>query len=142
MPTNAKVFLDTNVIVYAFDDRERRKQVRAWELLEEAGRGGRSVISTQVLQEFYVIVTRRLPRPLPEEEAERILRLLAKLPVIQVDPPMVLAAAGASRQERLSFWDALIVRAAVEADCSDLFSEDLQDGRKFGPVVVRNPFRQ
>ncbi len=61
--------------------------------------------------------------------------------MVQVDTPMILAAAEASRQEQLSFWDAVIVRAAVEADCSELFSEDLQDGRKFGSVVVRNPFR-
>ena len=137
---SAKVFLDTNVIVYAFDDRDRRKQARAWELLREAGRSGRSIISTQVLQEFYVIVTRKLSRPLPEDEAERALGLLAKLPVVQVDTPMILSAVRTSRQEQLSFWDALIVRAAIEAGCSELLTEDLQDGRQFGSLVLRSPF--
>jgi predicted nucleic acid-binding protein len=136
-----RVFLDTNLIVYAFDDRNRSKQARAWRLLEEAGQDGRAVISTQVLQEFYVIVTRKLVRPLPEDEAEHALRLLARLPVVQVDTPMVLSAARMSRQERLSFWDALIVKAAIEGGCSELLSEDFQDGRKFGALSIRSPFR-
>ena len=91
-------------------------------------------------EEFYVIVTRKLARPLPEDEAERALGLLAKLPVVQVDTPMILSAVRMSRQEQLSFWDALIVRAAIEAGCSELLTEDLQDGRQFGSLVLRSPF--
>ena len=136
----ARAFFDTNVLVYAFDTRERAKQARAWELLQQAGRGGWGVISTQVLQEFYVIVTRKLERPLPEERAEHVLHLLAELPIVQVDTPMILSAARLSREEKLSFWDALIIRTATDGGCAELLSEDLQDGRTFGPLAVRNPF--
>lgn len=138
---SARIFLDTNVLVYAFDDRDRGKQERSWHLLGQAGMEGRSILSTQVLQEFYVIVTRKLERPLAQDTAEEALRLLAKLPVVQVDTPMILSAVRTSRQEKLSFWDALIIRAAVEGGCSELLTEDFQHGRRIEWLLVRNPFR-
>lgn len=138
---SARIFLDTNVLVYAFDDRDRGKQERSWHLLGQAGMEERSILSTQVLQEFYVIVTRKLERPLAQDTAEEALRLLAKLPVVQVDTPMILSAVRTSRQEKLSFWDALIIRAAVEGGCSELLTEDFQHGRRIEGLLVRNPFR-
>jgi predicted nucleic acid-binding protein len=99
------------------------------------------VLSTQVLQEFFVTVTRKLARPLPADEAEAALRRLAEPPVVAVDPDQILAAAVSSRRDRISFWDALILTAASVAGCEEVLSEDLQHGRSFGRVRVVNPFR-
>jgi predicted nucleic acid-binding protein len=135
---SGRCFVDTNVLVYCFDGSEREKQRRALGLLEDQQLD--LVVSTQVLQEFYVTVTRKLASPLPEAEAERAVRELSTLPVVQIDAPMILAAIATSRTHRLSFWDALILEAARGADCVELLTEDLQEGFTLGPVKVVNPF--
>jgi len=86
-------FFDTNVLVYLFDTSNRKKQRRARELLEQQGSSGEALLSTQVLQEFYVAVTRKLVRPMTETLALKALRDLTALPIVQVDTEMVVAAA-------------------------------------------------
>jgi predicted nucleic acid-binding protein len=135
-----RVFLDTNVVVYAFDACDRTKQERAWAVLDELRSTGRVALSTQVLQEFYVTVVRKLERPLEAEDAERAVAQLARMHVHQIDTETVLAAVALCRREHISLWDALIVQAATESGCTRLLSEDLQHGRQFGPVRVENPF--
>ncbi len=135
-----KVFIDTNVLVYAFDQSSPPKQRRAQTLIAEHGRAGTIVLSTQVLQEFYVNVTRKLPKPLPESDAEANVRDFTAFDVVQVDSAMVLRAITTSRAERLSLWDALIVAAAQARACRRLLTEDLQHGRQFGSLRVENPF--
>ena len=98
------------------------------------------VVSTQVLQEFYVSVTRKLARPLPPDDAVAATRGIGAYQVTQVDPPMVFTAITLHQKEKISFWDALIVRAARESGCELLLSEDLQHGRRFGKLTVKNPF--
>jgi predicted nucleic acid-binding protein len=137
-----RTFFDTNVLVYLFDADSPDKQARAREALQQALERGAVVISTQVLQEFFVTVTRKLARPLPAAEAEAALRRLMELPVVQVDPDLILAAAVSARRDRISFWDALILATASAADCGEVLSEDLQHGRSFGRVRVVNPFRE
>ena len=137
----SRTFFDTNVLVYLFDADAPEKQAGARESLETALERGTVVVSTQVLQEFFVTVTRKLARPLPAAEAESALRRLMELPVVQVDPDMILAAAVSARRDRISFWDALILTAASAAGCAEVLSEDLQHGRSFGRVRVVNPFR-
>jgi predicted nucleic acid-binding protein len=137
----SRTFFDTNVLVYLFDADSPDKQARAREALGEHLAGGAVVVSTQVLQEFFVTVTRKLARPLPADEAERALQRLMELAVVQVDPDQILAAAASSRRDRISFWDALILTAAAVAGCEEVLSEDLQHGRSFGRVRVVNPFR-
>lgn len=136
-----RTFLDTNVLVYAFDDDENEKQVRAREILRDAGRDAGYVLSSQVLGEFYVVVTRKLARPLAPADAELAVRSLAELPVTPVDRHTVLAAVARSRAHSLSLWDALIVQSAIESSCGRLLTEDLQDGREFDGVRIENPFR-
>ena len=102
---------------------------------------GGLLLSTQVLQEFYVTVTRKLARPLPEETALAALRQLATLPTVQVDRRLVLEAARRSKALKLSFWDALIVQASIEGGATHLLSEDLQHGRHIDGVTIQNPFR-
>jgi predicted nucleic acid-binding protein len=137
----SRTFFDTNVLVYLFDADAPEKQAGARESLETALERGTVVVSTQVLQEFFVTVTRKLARPLPAAEAEGALRRLMELAVVQVDPDMILAAAVSARRDRISFWDALILTAASAAGCAEVLSEDLQHGRSFGRVRVVNPFR-
>ncbi len=133
-----KVFVDTNVFVCLFDRDARVKQARAAALVEEEAEA--IVISTQVLQEFYVTVTRKLGKPLPEPEAEAAVRRLAALSVVDIDVDLVLAAVTSSRRHRISYWDALIVEAALRGECRRLLTEDLQHGRRFGDLTVENPF--
>lgn len=136
---SGKGFVDTNVLVHLFDRDSPEKRRRARALLSELA--GRTVVSTQVLQEFFVTLTRKLARPLPEQEAEAAVRDLAALDVVELDVGLVLQAIATARRQRLSLWDALIVEAALSRGCEQLFTEDLQDGQKLGSLRVQNPFR-
>lgn len=134
-----RVFFDTNVLVYLFDQREGTKQVRAQELLTEYE--GQAAISTQVLQEFFVTVTRKLPEPLSAQEVLEAIQDFSRLFLVaQVDVALVEEAIHLYSSASISFWDALIVRAARSADCQVLLTEDLQDGATLDGVLVRNPF--
>lgn len=135
---SGKAFLDTNVLVYLFDKESPAKQRRARAVLE--AEGSSAAVSTQVLQEFYVTVTRKLGHPMPERDAEAAVRELAALEVVPVDGPLVLSGIARSRKDRLSLWDALIVEAALQGGCRRLLTEDLQDRRRFGALHVENPF--
>jgi predicted nucleic acid-binding protein len=134
-----KVFLDTNVIVYLFDRDAPAKQDRARQVFE-GERRARLVISTQVLQEFYVTVTRKLGKPLAEAEAEAAARELSALDVVDLDCQMVLRSIAGARVHKMSLWDALIIEAAQARGCTTLLSEDLQHGRSYGHLKVENPF--
>lgn len=135
-----RVFIDSNVFVYLFDREAPAKQRKARQILEAEGPAGNIVLSTQVLQEFYVSVTRKLAKPLPEQEAEAAARDLSAFQVVEVDVAMVLRSMSLSRTEHISFWDALIVEAARARECARLLSEDLQHGRRFDRVRIENPF--
>jgi predicted nucleic acid-binding protein len=137
-----KVFLDTNVLVYAVDEDEPDKRERARRLLAADGEGsaGRFVLSAQVLSEFYVTVTRKLARPLAEDVAAAAVELLGQLPTIAIDRALVAEAIALSRSARISHWDGLVVAAAARGGCARLLSEDLNDGQRIGGVLVENPF--
>ncbi len=98
-----KSFFDTNVLVYLFDLREPEKKMRAQEVFDVEVRAERAILSTQVLQEFYVNVTRKLSTPLPAEEAERRVRDFATLPLVQVDVAVILAAIARTKSMSVSF---------------------------------------
>lgn len=137
-----KAFVDTNVLVYLFDADEPQKQTRAQSLLETEGVTGDLVLSTQVLQELYVTVTRKLAEPLPPERAFGVIRgFTTAMSVLGIDAQMVLDAIALSRQHVISLWDALIVQAALSAGCKRLLTEDLQDGWVVKGLRVENPFR-
>ena len=135
-------FFDTNVLVYLFDQDAPGKQARARELFAAEARAGRIVLSPQVLQEFYVIVTRKLARPLSTEAALATLVQLNDFPLVPVDGAMVLRAVQLHQSATLSFWDALIVQAALEGNCKRVLSEDMQHGRRIGDLVIENPFAE
>lgn len=131
-------FLDTNVLVYAAAGRgpEEDKRRRALELIETEEFG----ISAQVLQEFLVTVTTRIQIPLPVDEALEWIELLSTFPCIPIDAQLVLLAAEARERHRVSYWDAAIVTAAAELGAITLYSEDFNDGQKYGAVRAVNPF--
>jgi predicted nucleic acid-binding protein len=135
-----RTFVDTNLLLHLYDVREPAKSRvarRAYAAMEP----GECVVSTQVLQEFYWNATRKLVPPLPPEVAARALLDLSAHETIQVDVPLIVAAATRGTSDRVAFWDALVVESALAGRCTRLLSEDLQDGRRFGTLVVENPFR-
>jgi predicted nucleic acid-binding protein len=131
-------FVDTNVVVYAFDRADPSKQARAIGIFES---GERLVVSTQVLLESWWVLTRRLAEPVDEGQASEIIDSLARLPVVHTDPELVLRAISTARRRRLAVWDALILEAARSGGCDRVLSEDLQNGFTLDGVVVENPFR-
>jgi predicted nucleic acid-binding protein len=133
-------FLDTNVLIYAYDQRDTDKQARAQALLDEAFRDGSAVVSAQVLGEFFVKVTRKIPRPMSDDDALGVIRSIEVLPVVAVDLHLVRSAIEAHRQWGVSYWDGLILAAAARAGCTRVLSEDLNAGQTYGSVVVVNPF--
>ncbi len=136
-----RAFFDTNVLVYLFDADAPEKRGRARALLQDTAAEGHVLLSTQVLQEFYVATTHKLAVPLSSEDAERAVRDLAAFSVIQVDPALILAGIRCGRRHVLSFWDGLIVQAALQAGAEVLFTEDMQDGRRIESMRLENPFR-
>ena len=135
-----KFFFDTNVLVYLFDadSSDKRKKARAH--FRNHAEAGDILLSTQVLQEFYVTVTRKLARPLDAAAAAQAVSSLAELPLVQIDSKLILSAIHRSRNNQLSFWDALVVQAAIEGHASTLYSEDMQDGQTLDSLRVVDPF--
>jgi predicted nucleic acid-binding protein len=132
-------FFDTNVLVYAFDEAAPGKRAIALGLIEEHLVGGDGVISVQVLREFYSVV-RQEPRPLPDEEAAAAVRRLVGFSPVSEDAGMVFNAVRRHQEMSISFWDALIVEAALKSGADRLFTEDLQHGQIIEGMRVENPF--
>lgn len=137
-----RTFFDTSVLVYLFDADAPTKQTQARRLVAREADAGRATLSTQVLQEFFATVTRKLAAPLPVEEAERAVRRLADFSVVQIDPQLILAAIATSVHSSISFRDALIVRSAQQSGAEILYTEDLQNGRNFDGLEIVDPFRE
>ena len=131
------IFLDTNIVVYAFDGADPAKQRIAIEVLET---GDRLVVSTQVLLETWWVLTRRLAEPLDEDDASKVIDELCALPTVSTDPELVRRAIETSRRFEIAVWDALIIEAARVSGCRRVLSEDLQSGQDFEGIVVGNPF--
>jgi predicted nucleic acid-binding protein len=133
-----RVFIDTNVVIYACDRTAGDKRVRAREVLAPLLRERRAVISTQVLQEF-LAATRKLN--IPAEQARHYVEKWSKLDVVVIRPGVILGAIDLHRLHALSFWDALVIKAAGVAGCGRLLSEDLNHGQAIDGVMIENPFR-
>lgn len=140
MNGSPRSFCDTNILAYLFDNDEPAKRDRARQLFDREGSSGRLVLSTQVLQELYVTLTRKLKEPVPPPEALGVVKHLTTFPVVQIDPELITEGILFSHAHKVSFWDALIVQAAIKSRCTTLFTEDLQDGREIGETKIVNPF--
>lgn len=135
-----KVFVDTNVLVYAYDKSAPEKHEAAQEIIAGLWESGLGLISPQVLQEFYVTVTKKLKKPLAGDSARTIVADLCKWSIVAMNGEDVLAAIDIQLKHQLSFWDSMIVHAARKGGASLLLSEDLNDGQEIGEVLVKNPF--
>lgn len=136
-----KFFLDTNMFAYIFDEAAPDKRQLAVDLVDHAVTTNEGVISFQVVQEFLSLAFRRLDPPMSSTEAEQFLAVtLGPLLAIQSSHVLYWQALQLSRRYSLSWYDSLIVAAALEADCLILYTEDLQHGQKFDNLRVQNPF--
>ena len=139
---NDRFFLDTNVFVYEVDPRDRIKSQRASELIDSAVASKRGVVSYQVVQEFFNVALTRFAKPFSLGEALDYLSVTFKpLLAVHSSPRLFLQALNIETQYRFSWYDSLIVAAAQQAECSVLFTEDMQDGQRIGDLKIENPFR-
>lgn len=138
---NGRFFLDTNIFVYACDRTSPAKARRAEALILEAALTGKGMISFQVVQEFMNLALRRFPKPMnPTEAGQYFLTVLNPLLSVHSSSLLYSEALRTYIHYRISWYDALIVASAMQADCAILYSEDLQDGQHFGQTLVKNPF--
>lgn len=135
-----KTFFDTNVLVYTIDRRNPVHQQRATERFSQALNQGRVVMSTQVLHEFVSAMTRKLKPVLTLAQASERIAPLLKFEIVGSSASSVQAALALAHEHKISWWDALILEAALRADADVLVSEDGQHGQRFGKLVVENPF--
>ncbi len=133
-------FVDTNILIYAHDRSAGIKHERAQALLTELWETRTGCLSTQVLQEFYVNVTRKIARPLLPEEAAQIIADLARWEVHRPGVNSVLEAIRLQTRHQISFWDAMILTSARQLGCQVVWSEDLNAGQAYGSARVQNPF--
>jgi predicted nucleic acid-binding protein len=133
-------FLDTNILVYAHDRSAGQKHERAKELVQELWDTGAGCLSIQVLQEFYVTVTRKVPQPVPVDTAARVISDLAFWRLHAPEARDVLGAIDLQQRYQLSFWDAMVVWSAAELGCRAIWSEDLNPGQVYDGVRLQNPF--
>ena len=135
-----KVFVDTNILVYAHDLNAGTKRHRAATELKRLWESQTGVLSIQVLQEFYVTVTKKVRNPISREEAMGLIEEYGKWEITGIGVDEILKAVDLERRHKFHFWDALIVQAALASDCTQLLSEDFQHGQKIESLAVRNPF--
>ncbi len=134
----SKFFLDTNILLYTLDANDKSKQAKARKLIQVVTEQDIPVISTQVLQEFYVASTTKLSvEPLL---AKNIIRSFENMEIVQITPYLIREAVDTGILNVISFWDSLIVVAAESAQCELLFSEDLNSGQIIRGVKIENPF--
>jgi predicted nucleic acid-binding protein len=134
-----KTFIDTNVLIYAHDIDANAKHKIAKEVLQELWSERTGVLSAQVLQEFYVNVTRKIPSPLSKDLARLVVSSYA-IWCLETTPTEILAAFRIEDESRIGFWDALIVSSAAKSGANRILSEDLNAGQRIAGILVVNPF--
>jgi predicted nucleic acid-binding protein len=135
-----KIFLDTNIIVYAHDNSSGDKHTAAKEIMDYLWESKKGVISVQVLQEFFVCVTKKILKPLLIKNARVILEYLSTWNVVVNDKYITLNAIDLQEKYQLSFWDCLVIQAAIQGQARMLLSEDLPDGQVVEDLKILNPF--
>ena len=137
-----KIFLDTNVIIYAYDVSAGVKREKAQKILRDLWESGQGLLSTQVLQEFFVTVTRKIPQSLELRTAKQIVNDLLSWDIVINDGDSILEAIELHLNHKYSFWDSLIIQAAIKGGASLLLSEDLSGGPNIKGITIKNPFNQ
>ena len=134
-------FVDTKILVYAEDRDAKTKHELARDLVVKLWDERSGVLSVQVLQEFYVNVTRKLKKPLSSAKALEVVEEYLTWTVVENTGKLLTTAVELQQKTQLSFWDAMVVQAAIDGGCDTLYSEDLNAGQRFGALVVVNPFK-
>lgn len=135
-----KVFVDTNILVYAHDLDAGDKHGLAVDIISKLWESRNGVLSTQVLQEFYVILTRKVSSPLSELEARKLLQKYSNWQLGINDPSIIVQASEIEESYNISFWDALIVSAAYSQNVPTILTEDLNHGQIIEGISINNPF--
>ena len=136
----AERFIDTNVLVYAYDSGEPVKQARAQKILVEGLRDETTALSAQVLGEFFVVVTRCIQNPMTAADARQVISALSRMPVQDIDRLLVADAIDIHQAAGISYWDALIIAAARRIGCGSVLTEDLNHGQTIEGIRIENPF--
>jgi predicted nucleic acid-binding protein len=134
-------FVDTNILLYAHDRSAGAKRAVAASAVAGLWGNRLGLLSTQVLQEFYVNATRKLPEPITASRARAVVERYATWPVYRIEPADVIDASRLEKRYRLSFWDSLIIVAAAHSGATRLLTEDLQHDREINGVRIENPFQ-
>ena len=134
-----RYFVDTNILLYAYDRSAGLKHKRARLLIEELWNSGRGVLSTQVLQELCINVRRKASRPLSVEETRRLVHDYLSWEIVVNTPASIIQALDIEVRHKIPFWDALILQAAESSGVAILYSEDLATGQMYGSIRVVNP---
>jgi predicted nucleic acid-binding protein len=137
---SVRTFVDTNILVYAHDLDSGIKHEIAKEVILRLWKSKVGVLSTQVLQEFYVTLTKRIPRPLDRPTARRIVKRYFSWEVVINDPEIIIQASEIEESYKISFWDALIVSAAFSQGAATILTEDLNHGQYLEGILIENPF--
>jgi len=138
---NDKYFIDTNILIYSFDSRDLTKQDTARNLISKAMEKGTGIISYQVIQEFLNVTTQKFDRPLTYSDAQRYLNIvLETLCGVFSSIELFHQALEIMDQWRYSFFDSLIIAAAIQADCAILYTEDMQHNQTIRDLTIKNPF--
>jgi len=137
---SGKLFFDTNILIYAYDLDAPAKRERAMRVLHDAWENENGMLSTQVMQEFYVNVTRKIQRPIPPTKARRILETYATWHVEVNGPHTIFMASEIEERHRLSFWDSMIVAAAINGRAVKILTEDLNHGQVIDGIEISDPF--
>lgn len=136
-----KFFIDTNVFVYSFDTSNQTKQQKANELIKKALHDHVGIISSQVVQEFINVSTRKFSTPMSIQDSEKYLKqVLSPLCQVFTSIDLYFKALDVMDRWQFSFYDSLIISAALQADCQTLYSEDLQHNQKIQTLTIVNPF--
>ena len=135
-----KVFVDTNILVYAHDLDAGNKHGLAADVVSRLWESRNGVLSTQVLQEFYVTLTRKVSSPLSKLEARKLVQKYSLWHVVLNDPTIISQASEIEENYNLSFWDALILSAAYSQNVPTILTEDLTHGQYIEGVLIKNPF--
>lgn len=141
-PIESPRFIDTNVLVYAYDSSAKKKHSMAARLVEQCWQEENGCISIQVLQELYVTVTGKIRAPLDNQVARQLVQDLSRWRVHTPDANDILGAIDLQEAYQLSFWDAMILQSAASLGCTRLYSEDMSHGETYGKVKVLNPFME
>jgi predicted nucleic acid-binding protein len=137
----ARQFVDSNILVYAYDNAQGEKHTQAKALLLSLWESGLGCVSIQVLQEFYVSVTRKSKFPLSPEDASQVIYDFSDWTIHRPGVKDIISAIELHRRYQISFWDAMILQSARQSGCGVVWSEDLSDSEDYAGVKINNPFK-